>query len=79
VLKHAEATSVTVRICALDTNLEVEVEDNGKGFSPNLTDSERGIGLISMQERVEKIGGSLAIESTPGQGSHVHIIITDPS
>lgn len=75
VLKHAGATSVTVRISTTLTHLEVEVADNGKGFPRNMAESAWGIGLNSMQERIEKIGGALTIDSIPGQGSRIYISI----
>ena len=75
VLKHAEATSVTVRICESTSRVEIEIVDNGKGFPDNVVELDRGIGLHSMQERVNKLGGILAIESAEEQGSRVHIVI----
>ncbi len=71
-LKHAAATSVTVRLENSEHGLAMQIADNGRGFdtwaSPN---SSGGIGLTSMRERVERLGGSLQICSTPGSGTTV--------
>ena len=69
VLKHASATSVTVALRDLPDGLEVEVSDDGKGFDPSA--SKRGIGLRSVQERVERLAGRLDVVSQPGQGCRV--------
>lgn len=70
-LKHAHATAVTVRIRVLDEELWVEVRDNGIGFDPERVRSEGGIGLTSMRERVEKLGGALAIRSSLEEGTQI--------
>ncbi len=69
--KHAEATQVEVNVTRSDGQLELLVADNGKGF-PAETDAPRqrgGIGLVSMRERAELLGGTLDIETSPGQGT----------
>ncbi len=72
-LKHAAATTVTVRVEASDGRVELEVTDNGSGFDPTAGNGQGGLGLISMQERVEKLGGTLTILSTPGGGTKVRV------
>jgi signal transduction histidine kinase len=62
VAKHAGATSVTVRIAEADGRLEVAVRDDGRGFEPS--GPRTGFGLTGMRERVEMLGGSLALESS---------------
>ncbi|MCH8185117.1 MAG: sensor histidine kinase [Chloroflexi bacterium] len=70
VRKHGEATSVQVTLRGWDDKLEVIVADNGKGFDPEQTATHpgTGIGLISMRERAELVGGSFTVKSNPGQG-----------
>lgn len=70
-LKHASATSVTVRIRARDGWAELEVEDRGLGFDIKTIESLRGLGLASMVERAEKLGGALIIDSDMGHGTRV--------
>jgi signal transduction histidine kinase len=75
VLKHAAATRVTVRLGSGDAGLQLEVMDNGKGFDPQAVGDQAGIGLASMQERVENLGGSLQIVSRLGQGTSIRVVI----
>ena len=52
-------------------SVEVVVEDNGRGFAPGEASpsvSGKGVGLFSMRERAELIGGSITVESAPGSG-----------
>jgi nitrate/nitrite-specific signal transduction histidine kinase len=72
-LKHAAATSVTVRVYAEGERVQLEIADNGKGFDPDQARAEGGLGLVSMQERAHDLGGSLSIVSTPGQGATVKV------
>ncbi|MBX7251797.1 MAG: GAF domain-containing protein [Candidatus Promineofilum sp.] len=71
--KHAEATQVVVNVARGDGQLELSIADNGKGF-PAEADAPRqrgGIGLVSMRERAELLGGTLDIETSPGQGTRL--------
>jgi signal transduction histidine kinase len=70
-LKHASATSVTVRVEASDEQVEMEVQDNGQGFDVAAVREQGGIGLSSMRERAEKLGGTLTVTSVPGTGTNV--------
>jgi signal transduction histidine kinase len=72
-LKHATATAVTVSIGADNGQIVLEVADNGSGFDPQAVESKGGLGLTSMRERVEKMGGVLTILSTPGEGTKVKV------
>jgi CheY-like chemotaxis protein len=73
VVKHAHARSATVNVRRIDHHLQVIVSDQGIGFDPSempaAGEGGRGFGLFSIRERVELMGGSLVIESNPGQGS----------
>ena len=72
-LKHARATSVTVRI-AVDGDLaKLEVEDNGRGFDTNGTSDSGGMGLANMRERTKMLCGSFFLDSAPGKGTRVMI------
>jgi PAS domain S-box-containing protein len=80
VLKHAQASRAKVCMHREGDRLQVTVEDDGKGFAPDqlsaAPDKMRGFGLFSIRERLNYFGGSMAIESTPGQVTRV--ILTVP-
>ncbi len=65
VAKYAEASSVRVRVAAAPPGLVVEVSDDGVGGA----DPARGSGLRGLADRVEALGGSLAVVSPPGAGT----------
>jgi signal transduction histidine kinase len=70
IVKHAHARLVVFRLVEWDGEIHLEVQDDGRGFDP--TGSFPGhLGLRSMQERITKAGGTLTIDSTPGQGTHL--------
>ncbi len=73
--RHAEATRATVTITFTKDEARLEVDDNGVGFSMasvsgDFTTSGK-LGLLSMQERAELLGGKLEIQSSPGNGTRV--------
>ncbi len=73
VLKHAEATAVTVTVSAVGRELHVRIEDNGRGFVPRRSRSAArpgGFGLLGMQERVELVGGRWEVQSTMHEDHH---------
>jgi len=70
-LKHAGATAVTVRLCTEDSQVVLEVTDNGCGFDPATVKDCGGMGLISMHERARQLGGALSVTSASGQGTTV--------
>lgn len=78
-LKHAKPATVevTIRVVGETPQQQVvlEVVDDGLGFEVDTKEKTGGIGLVSMRERVEKLGGNLVIHSTPGQGTSVKAII----
>jgi len=74
-LKHAAASSVTVTIRADGEALEIEVLDDGTGFEPQTVGSGGGMGLTTMRERAEKMGGRLEVDSAPGRGTRVVVTL----
>ena len=74
-LKHANPSRVTVtlRTEEKDVNqcIELSLMDDGIGFDLDTKAGEGGLGLISMKERIENLGGKLTILSTPGEGHQV--------
>jgi signal transduction histidine kinase len=75
IVKHARATAVVLRLTNQKDEMILEVHDNGRGFDP--TGSFPGhLGLASMRERVAKVGGTLSIESAPGQGTDMCVQVS---
>jgi two-component system nitrate/nitrite sensor histidine kinase NarX len=72
VRKHSGASAAVVRITDANGGTTIVVEDNGHGFDLNSALLGRdGFGLHTMRERVELIGGTLTIDSSPGRGTRV--------
>jgi predicted ATPase/signal transduction histidine kinase len=75
-LKHSGATSVTVSLSKDNGFVVLEVTDDGHGFELHSDAYQRGgIGLSSMRERAERLGGSLEVRSTIGKGTTVSVRI----
>ena len=83
VLKHANASRVTVTLAYGKTEVELTVRDNGIGFDPKIPsqwDKDKGgFGLISMRERAQLLGGELTVKSSLGRGTSVVAVIPAPS
>jgi signal transduction histidine kinase len=78
IARHATATSGTVHLSTHPASLTITIEDNGAGF--DVADVERpgkrrGLGLLSIRERVTGLGGTVRIESAPGQGSRIEVAL----
>jgi signal transduction histidine kinase len=75
VRKHARASRVSVTLSFMEDEVIVDVQDDGRGFAaarvPSTRDWPRsgGYGLPAMRRRVENLGGSLTVESAPGEGT----------
>ncbi|MFN8475705.1 MAG: GAF domain-containing sensor histidine kinase [Anaerolineae bacterium] len=78
VLKHAHAQHATVRLQLGEARVRLEVADDGIGFDPIAAQAAGGLGLGGMSERVEHCGGTLEVESAPGQGTRVRVEVPIP-
>jgi len=74
-LKYAAASAVTVSLNGDGHSLQAEVVDDGTGFDVAEALRRSGLGLTSMRERAERLGGSLQITSAPGCGTTVRVTI----
>lgn len=74
ILRHSGATRVTLSLArdAAAEDLHLAVTDNGRGFSP---EQVRGLGLVTMRERAQQLGGSLSIDTAPGRGTRVSLVL----
>jgi two-component system sensor histidine kinase DegS len=74
-IKYAESTHIIVQLSHSDTLLSVIIDDNGKGFDVSTVDkkrnSESGMGLLFMKERIQYINGRVFFNSIPGEGTRI--------
>src|SRR4030095_7230744 len=71
--KHSQAKEAWVEIRQQRDGIRLSVVDKGVGFDLRTLKAGRGLGLVSMRERVELISGSLTIKSAPGEGTCVEV------
>ena len=75
-IKHAEASQVTIQLTQHDDSLNIIVEDDGNGFDRSkLNKKQSGIGLASIEKRIEHLEGNITIDSILGQGTTILIDI----
>ena len=82
VLKHAQASKVSIVLEKKSEGLALVLEDDGIGFDPENVERDvsgggraSGLGLSGMKERVALLGGRIAVESAPGKGSTIFVQI----
>jgi PAS domain S-box-containing protein len=71
VAKHAQATQITMTVEASVKTIRMVIADDGVGLDHTEHDAPHGWGLLTMQERVEAVGGTFRIEARSGQGTRV--------
>src|ERR1017187_510070 len=67
-VRHARARNATVRVVQNQNRIAVEIADDGRGFHP---ERARGLGIMGMEERVKRLGGTLRVDSAPGRGAAI--------
>jgi len=75
VVKHAQATNATVRLSYLPSVVMLQVEDDGCGFDVRAQAQRPAWGLLGMEERATLLGGYVAIQSQPGHGARIEMMI----
>lgn len=78
VSQHASASRVELTLTYLDDWVSLDIVDDGRGFDPKGVDRPGSFGLIALRERVEKLGGSLSVESRPGAGTAIAAAFETP-
>jgi signal transduction histidine kinase len=74
IVKHSGATEATLFLKKMESEVLLEVKDNGKGFEPGKT-TTRGLGLRSMEDRVKLLNGTWQVDTHPGAGVKISIRI----
>jgi two-component system NarL family sensor kinase len=75
IMKHAQAHEVTIQLIKSNENINLTVEDDGRGFDPIEARRKKGIGLSNIELRVKKLSGKWNIDSGKGRGTTVIIDI----
>ena len=70
-IKHAHADKISICLRGAPGSVHMTIDDDGVGFDTRTASS--GLGLISMAERVEQVGGALQVRSQPGRGTQVEV------
>jgi signal transduction histidine kinase len=77
--RHATTGVATLTVARVRRGLGLCVADRGRGFDPDrVRQSGRGLGLVTMQERVSALGGHFRVRANPGDGTHVHAWVPLP-
>lgn len=74
-IKHAEASEIHISLTNHDSLLNIIIEDNGKGFNASVLPKKEGMGLRSIEKRVEHLQGTFEIDSTIEKGTNIIINI----
>jgi signal transduction histidine kinase len=72
IVRHARASTVSIRLTEREDEVTLEIEDDGRGFDPSAAFPGH-LGLRSMRERIAKVGGTLALESTISKGTSIRV------
>lgn len=75
VIRHAEAHRVSIDVSSSRRGVRLDVEDDGRGFDPALGAAGHGIGLANLRRRLASVGGRFEIESAPGAGTRLTVLI----
>ena len=75
-VKYSGVSQYRVELTATADEIQLAVSDAGNGFDVEATKGSRGLGLVSMQERVHLVHGSLHVESEPGAGTRILAVVS---
>jgi two-component system sensor histidine kinase UhpB len=83
VIRHAQATRVSIRLETKPEYAVLAISDNGKGFDPNQAirsdkNDGGGLGLHTIRERIKLVKGTLNIESEEGMGTQINVVVPIP-
>jgi signal transduction histidine kinase len=70
--RHAHAKNVLVDLTQSGNAIQLKIADDGSGFEAKRT---RGMGLLGMEERVKRLGGTIIIDSRTGVGTTIHVTL----
>jgi signal transduction histidine kinase len=73
-VKYAQAKTISIMLCRTGDDLQLNIQDNGVGFDP-VSVVDMGMGLMSMRERAETLGGVFKLQSSSGQGVSISVLL----
>jgi signal transduction histidine kinase len=73
--KHSGVRHFEVRLWGASSEIHLTVNDSGVGFDTETAKASRGLGLISMEERLKMLNGTFSIESRPEHGTTIHACV----
>jgi signal transduction histidine kinase len=74
-VKYSGVSQYVVELAAMADEIRLVVSDSGAGFDVDAAKKNRGLGLVSMQERAHLVQGMFAVESRPGQGTKILVVV----
>jgi signal transduction histidine kinase len=74
-VKYSGTSELTVEMIGTKDLVQLTVADKGVGFNPEDMREHRGLGLVSMQERVHLVHGTFSVDSTPGEGTTILVAV----
>jgi two-component system NarL family sensor kinase len=80
-VRHARARNVTVELVILRDQVKLAISDDGQGFDATKmrAGGRSGYGLVGMNERAKLLGGSLQVQSSPGEGTRIEVAVPLPA
>jgi signal transduction histidine kinase len=72
-VKHAKAQKITIKFRFEERRFCLEVRDDGSGFDQGIARQSGGMGLRGIEERIQRIGGQLIVESVLGKGTALKV------
>jgi PAS domain S-box-containing protein len=75
IVKHSGARAAEIVMTGRSDSIELRITDEGRGFDPDRVKERQGLGLVSIEERVKLLRGSFEVNSKPGMGTELRVII----
>jgi PAS domain S-box-containing protein len=73
VVKHGETEQAVIALSGIPGGIRLRIGDNGAGFDATSAHGNGGLGLVSMRERLNLVGGQMVIDSRPGRGTRIDV------
>ena len=74
-LRHAQAHKIKIGLAFTPQEISLRVEDDGRGFDPSASVTSGGLGLLGIQERAERVGGKVTLQSAAGEGTRFRVSV----